>query len=165
MNCKSSDSQTNNRKTSSSQRVTQFYTLRSKPIQSSSSPCRRSTSNSTSPLLRYNAKSQPRAPANFPSPLLDIPLSLRPSFGFENSFAVHSCPKSTHLIKDQELLSTLSATNTSELPFYSIDKNSRHPTPNADHYPLILHNQIIKHLRKALRYNNRPVNGLNKSLQ
>ena len=70
--------------------------------------------------------------------LFDPLVSVRPSIGLETSFTVHSYTKSTQFIEDQESASSVSAINTAELPYSSMDKNSRSPESDPDHCPLLI---------------------------
>ena len=67
-------------------------------------------------------QSQPNSSAfeNFPSSPSDIPLSLKSSSGIGTSFIVHRHPRSTHLIEDQEQVSSLSASNTAEFSYHTL---------------------------------------------
>ena len=96
--------------------------------------------------------------------LSDISLSLKPYSGNEASFTVHSYPKSTNLIRDQEWVSSLSVINTAELPYISPDENCTPPIPDQYHYSLRVHKQINNHTRQDLRYQTLPVSRINNSL-
>ena len=150
LNCKSKSSSYNT-STSSSHSVTHSYSLRSRAIQTSSSSSRRSASISISAILRQNAQPDSFSSESLPSSLSDFPVSLRPSFGIETSFTVHSYPIS-HLIRDQESKSSLSAVNPTDLPYRTLEENSRPPTPDLYHYPVRLDSQMINHPRQDLRY-------------
>ena len=100
---------------SSSQPVTHSYNLRSRPIQTSSPSSTRSTPSSISAILRQHAQPNSSTSENLPSSLSDIPISLRPSSGMESSFTVHSYPRSTPLIGDQESVFSLSTSNSNDL--------------------------------------------------
>ena len=146
-----------------SQRVTHSYNLIARPTQSSSSSRTRLASSSISALLSHRAQPQSSASENLPS-LSDIPLSIRPSCGRERSFTVQSYPKSTYLFGDQESASSLSATNSVELPNQSLDENSRPPTADTSQYLLILDNQIFNLPRQGVSYHVLPVKRRNNSL-
>ena len=72
--------------------------------------------------------------------LFEIPISLIPSSGIEDSFTVHSYPRSTHPIGDQGSISSMTATNSLDLPYHTLRKTSKPPTPDFYNYPLILDN-------------------------
>ena len=144
--------------TSRSQPVTHSYILRSSPIQTSSSSSTRSTIGSISALFCEHAKPHSSSSENLPSSLSGNPISLRPSSGIESSFTVHLYPISTHLVGDQESVSSLSAINPTHLPYRTLEENSRPPTPGPYRFPLRLDNQIIIHARQDLRYHILPVN-------
>ena len=88
LNCESKNSSKITSK-SSSQPVIHFYILRSRPIQTSSSSSTRSTSRSISTLMRQHTQPILSNFENFPSFHFDVPISLRPSSGIENSFTVY----------------------------------------------------------------------------
>ena len=142
---------------SSSQPVTHSYNLRSRPTQISSSSSTRSTSSSISAVLRQYAQPHSSTSENHPSSLSDIPISLRPSSGIENSFAVHSFSRYTHLSGDQKSVSSLSAINLTELPYHTLEENSKPPTPDLYDSPLRLDNQIFIHPEQNLSYHILPV--------
>ena len=153
-----------------SQVVPHPHNLRSRPIQTSSSSCTRSTSRSISPILRQHAQPNSSTPENLLFSIFDVPLPLRRSSDIQTLFTVHSYPKSSHLVADQEslsslLFSSLSATNTADLPYHTLEENSKPPSPDPYHYQLKLANQIITHPRQDLRYYIVPVNRTNNSLQ
>ena len=135
LSCESEDS-TNNLLWSSFRTVAHSYNLGWRPIQTSSSSHIRWTSSSFSAILRQHSESHSSIWKNLPSPLSDMPFSLRPFSDNENSFTVQSNSKSTHLIGDQETFSSLSATNTTDIPYYSLHDNCRPTTPNSYLYPL-----------------------------
>ena len=62
-------------------------------------------------------------------------------------------------------MSSLSAINTAELPYHSLYKNSRPPTPDPFFYPLVFENQILKHFRQDVGCHIHPVKRINNSLQ
>ena len=90
--------------------------------------------------------------------LSDIPISLRLSSGIEMSFPVHSYPRPTHLIEDQEPVSSLSAISHTDLPYHMLEENISPPTLNLYHYPLRLDNQIKNHPRQDMWYQILPGN-------
>ena len=116
-------------------------------------------------LLRQHAPSQSPASEGLTSSLPDNPLSFRPLFGIEMAFTVHSYPKFIHVIGNQESVSSTSASNTAELPYFSFAGISRTLTLDPYRYALILDNQIYFHPKQDLRCYNLPVNRINKSLQ
>ena len=93
------------------------------------------------------------------------PLSFIPTSGFETSHTVHSYPRSIQIIGDIETPSLLSNPNTADLPYHTLDENSRPPTPEHYNYPLLLDNQIIYHPRQDQRYRILPVNRITNSHQ
>ena len=58
---------------------------------------------------------------------------------------------------DIETPSLLSNPNISDIPYHTLDKNSRPPTPEHYNYPLLLDNQLIYHPRQDQRYRILPV--------
>ena len=116
--------------TSSSHLVAEFYIVRSKPIQTSSSSCARWKPSSISVSLRQYTQpnsSTSGSPLSSPS---DIPLSLRPPYGIETSITIHSDPRHTHPIGDQGSVFSLSAFNTADLLYHTLGEISRLPTPD-----------------------------------
>ena len=162
-NCQSKIS-SNNTSTSSSQRVTPFYDLRSKLKQTYSSSGKRSTSSSISSFLRQHAQPKSSTSENLPSCLSDIPISLRPSSGIE-VFTFHSYPRSTHLIGNHESVSPLSVFNPTDLQYHKLEENSRPPTSDLHPFPLRLDNQMLNHPGQDLRYHSVPVSRINNSWQ
>ena len=59
----------------------------------------------------------------------------------------------------------MSAINTVELPYWSLDEISGHPTPDPYHYPLMLDNQTINPPGEDPRYQILRVNRINKILR
>ena len=118
-------SQTSNKMTLSLHRVTHFYKLRSRAIQFLSSFRTRLTSSSVSAVLRRHVYSGSSASEIFFSSLSDVLLAIWPSSGVETSFTVFSSPKTTLFLVDRERVSLVSASNTSQLSYHSLDKNSK----------------------------------------
>ena len=114
--------------------------------------------------MRHHAQPNSSTSENLPSSFFDIPISLKPPSGIGTSFTVHSYPRSTHLVGDQESLSSLSATNTIDLPNHTHRKISRPPTPDLYHYPLRLDNQKSNHPGQDLRHHIFPVKRIDNSL-
>ena len=137
LNCESEDCHLNNTLTSSFQRITHSFKLRSRPFQSSSSSRTRSTSSSNSAMLLHHAQYQIFASDSVPNSFPGFPLSLKYSSGTKTSFTVLSQPKSIHLSEDQESVSSLSAIKTAELPYHWLDKISIPPTLDPYFYPLL----------------------------
>ena len=96
---------------------------------------------------------------------MQSPLSFIPTSGFETSHTIHSYPRSIQVFGDIENTSSLSNPNISDLPFHTLDKNSRPPTPEHYNYPLFLDNQIVYHPRQDQRYRILPVNRITNSHQ
>ena len=101
-------------------------------MQSASFFRKRSISSSIFTIVRHHAKSQSSAPKISFSPC-DFLLSIRHFFGIETHFTVHSDRVFTQLIGDQGSVSSLSANNTAEPPYHSIDGHSRLPTTDPYH--------------------------------
>ena len=59
----------------------------------------------------------------------------------------------------------MSAIKTADLPYHTLEENTRLPTADPNHYPLRLNNQIVFHIRQVVRYHNLPVNKLSNSFQ
>ena len=114
--------------------------------------------------MRQHAQPHSSTSEKFPSSLSDSPVSVRLS-GIETSFTVRSCPRTSHVIGDQESLSSLSAINLTDLPYHTLEEYSRHPTHDVYHYPLRLDNEIFNHPRQYLRHHILPVNRINNCLQ
>ena len=102
---------------------------------------------------------------NLPSLLCDNTQSIKPSSGIETSFAFHSYPNASLIVGYQELNLSLNAINNADIPHHSLDENSRPPTPNPYHYPLILDIAIINFPKQNQRCHVLPVNRLNNILQ
>ena len=128
--------------TSSPHIVAHSNNLRSRPIQTSSSSRRRSTSISISAVLSRNAQPNSSTSENLSSFLFHNPFSMKSS-GIETSCTVHSNSSSTHLIWDLEAVFSLSAINTADLPYHTLEEKSRSPTPELYFYPLSFDNQMI----------------------
>ena len=118
----------------SSQNVAHSYTLQSSPIQTSFSSRTRSTSVSTSAFLRQQAQPDSSTSENLPSSLSNNSIQRRPSSGVGTSFTVHSNTKSTHLLGDQESVSSLSGINTVDLPNHTLEENSGPPILDLYHW-------------------------------
>ena len=108
--------------------------------------------------------------------LIHLPLKLVPPifliFRFQwdillvlKLLALFTYPRSNHLIGDQQSVCSLSAIDTSDLPYHTLEEISRPPTPDLFHYPLRFDNQKLNHPRQVLRYHILPVNKRNNSLQ
>ena len=54
---------------------------------------------------------------------------------------------------------------TAEIPYHSVDTNSRLPTRDPYHYPLIVGTHVFNHLRESIRCGVLPVNRTNNSMQ
>ena len=102
-----------------------------------------STSSFSLASLRQRTPPQLFTSDNITSCLSVIPVSLRFSSCIETSFAVHSYPWSTYLFGNHDSVSSLSAFNTAEHPYHSLDKNCKPPTPDPYQYPLRLDIQLI----------------------
>ena len=102
---------------------------------------------------------------NLPSSLSAIPISLRPSSGSEITYTVHSYPGSTHLNGDQEFVASPNAMNPSDLPYHTVEENSRPPSSDIYKWSLRLGIQLINHPRQDLSYHILPVTKINNSLQ
>ena len=134
------------------------------PILSLSFSRTRSTSISICALLRQRVQPISSTENDLPS-LSDVPLLLRPSSGVESFFTVHSKLRSTHFDANCKTVSSLSANNTTELPYQLLDENPRPPKSHPYHYPQRIGNQITIHPRQGLRYHIRLGIRINNSLQ
>ena len=92
--------------------------------------------------MRQHAQPNSSTTENLTSSLSDIPLSMRPFSGIETSSTVRAQPRITHLYRDQESVSFLSANNTADLPDHTLKESSRPPTLDPYPYSLRLDNQI-----------------------
>ena len=161
--CESKNS-SKNTSTLSSWTATHSYNLKSRSIQTSSCFSTRPISSLISALLRQRAQPNSSISGNLRYSPSKNPLSLRPSSDVETSFTIPSYPKSTHLIGDQESVSSLSAINCADLPYLTLEKNSRPPTSDLYIYTLRLDNEIFNHPGQDLRNQFPPVNRKNSNL-
>ena len=127
-------------------------------MQTASSSRTRPTSSSISALLRQHPQPNNSTSEDLSPSFWHIPLSLRHSSSIETSFTVHSYPRYTHLIGEQESVSFLGAINAADVPYHKLEENSGPPTPDPFHYPLRLDIQITIHTTQDLRYHILAVN-------
>ena len=83
----------------------------------------------------------------------------------ETPLIVHSYPKSAQLFVGEESVSFLGASSPTDLPYHTLEENSRLPLPDLCHGPLKLDNQVFHHPRQDLRYHILSTNRTNNRLQ
>ena len=83
----------------------------------------------------------------------------------ETSLTVHPYPKFSQLFLDEESVSFLGAIIPTDVPYHTLEENSRLPLPDLCHSPLRLDNQVFHHPRQDLRYHVLSTNRTNNRLQ